>query len=288
MVASTNAAAIPEDELLRKQIVQAEQQLSALQRHLKDVDEELDGLGTQRETFELLEQACGTLETLESMGSAHLFWGEGSERSTAEHVREARERAGRYLSEVSECELKRGELLEKIREGEDVLAILEADLYEYELAEEERKQEWVVERELVLVDRPAVMPWSSTDDDQRMRKSMLTSLLAALALGAVVPLIDLPLPDLELLPEVPDRFARLIEQELPPPPPVAPAKAVPPSPPVAPEAALPSAPVPLAPAPPVPLGLLPPPPPPLRPAAPGAAVAALPAVGLIETPPIAQ
>ena len=35
-------------------------------------------------------------------------------------------------------------------------------------------------------------------------------------LGVIIPMIDLPLPDLELIPEVPERFANLIEQEVVP------------------------------------------------------------------------
>jgi TonB family protein len=219
MVISANTVATDEDEVLRQQIVDARQQLSGLETDLTGIDAELDGLGEQRETYELLEQACGTLEKLDALGAAKLFWGESTEKPTDEHIRQARNRARSYLGRIHEIQRRRESVVDRIKQGQEVLDILEADLFEFELAEEARKQEWVVEREPVFEARPTIMPWQGTDDDRRLRKSLLTSLLVALVIGAIIPMIDLPLPDLELLPEVPDRFARLIEQVPPPPPP---------------------------------------------------------------------
>ncbi len=221
MAVPNSAVDLPEDELLRRQIAEGRSRLDDLQQNLAGIDAELTELGEQRETFQLLEQTCGLLEQLEARGAAGLFWGEADEGRTNRHVRQTRERADEFLGQVGQVEHRRNEVVEKIREGQEVLDILEADLYEFELAEEERRQEWVIERELEVVDRQAVMPWSGTEDDRRLRKSLSISLAAALILGVIIPMIELPLPDLELLPEVPDRFARLIEQELPPPPPPA-------------------------------------------------------------------
>jgi len=208
-----------EDEVLRHQIREALQKLSGLERDLSSIDGELDGLGEQRAMYELLEQTCGNLERLEALGASELFWGHGSASETDSHVRAVRDRADAYLHQIGEIERRRESVVEQIKQGQEVLDILETDLYEYELAEEERKQEWVIERDIVEPDRVAVMPWSQTEDDRRMRKSMAFNLLAALVLGAIIPMIDLPLPDLELIPQLPERFARLIERELPPPPP---------------------------------------------------------------------
>jgi hypothetical protein len=219
MATAHNAAELPEDELLRQQIAAAEKSLNGLQQTLHGIDNELEGLGEQRQTFELLEQACGTLEKLDAIGAAELFWGNDAQERTADHVRRARERAHEYLGHVGEIENRRATVVERLRQGQEVLEILEADLFELELAEEERLQEWVIERDEPLPDRPSIMPWARTDDDRRLRKSLLISLLVATTLGGIIPLIKLPLPDLELLPEVPERFTRLIEQQLPPAPP---------------------------------------------------------------------
>jgi outer membrane biosynthesis protein TonB len=219
MAISADNLSLAEDELLRRQIFQAQKKLGGLEKDLGRIEAELDGLGEQRETYDLLEAACGALEKLDALGAGTLFWGEGATSRTDEHVRQVRQRSEAYLSHIGEIERHRDSVVLKMREGQDVLDILEADLYELELAEEERKQEWVVEREIDEPDRVAVMPWSRTEDDRRLRKSMLANVLAALMLGAIIPLIDLPIPELDLIPELPERFANLIERELPTPPP---------------------------------------------------------------------
>ncbi|MGW8370174.1 MAG: AgmX/PglI C-terminal domain-containing protein, partial [Gammaproteobacteria bacterium] len=199
---------------------------TAMEETLNDMDgiaAELENLGAQRETYQLLEQACGSLEKLEELGASSLFWGDGSSVRTADHVREARERAGGFLGKIGEIESRRESLVGELAQGQDVLDILEADLFEFELAEEERAQEWEIVRE---VSEPApslvaAMPWSTGEDDKRFRKTLGLNMLIALLLGAIMPMIDIPLPEFEIIPEVPERFARLIQQELPPPPPPA-------------------------------------------------------------------
>ncbi|MBN1239910.1 MAG: AgmX/PglI C-terminal domain-containing protein [Gammaproteobacteria bacterium] len=219
-----SAVPIPEDNLLRTQITDAQQKLQGLEQNLRAIDDELDGLAAQREQFELLEQVCGSLEKLDELGAAELFWGGESRARSAQHVREVRSRLGIFQGRLGAIESRRHAVLDEIKEGQEVLDILEEDLFELEREAEERLLEWVPEREPAVVpERPIVMPWSrGGEDDRRFRKSLGSALLAAVLLGAIVPWIDLPLPDFEVLPEVPERFANLIrQQELPPPPPPA-------------------------------------------------------------------
>lgn len=210
-----------EDQLLRAQISQADEKLSGLERDLHAIDDELESLAAQREQYELLEQVCGSLEKLDELGVARLFWGHTAEHLGLERVREARGRVGVFHDRVLATEDRRRAVLDEIKEGRDVLDILEDDLFELRLAEEERKQEWLPEREVFdLPVRPTIMPWARTgEDDRRFRKSLSVSVLVALLLGLLVPWVDLPLPDLTAIPEVPERLARLIREELPPPPP---------------------------------------------------------------------
>jgi outer membrane biosynthesis protein TonB/HPt (histidine-containing phosphotransfer) domain-containing protein len=219
MVSSMNVIDEPDNELLRQQIVETQEKLTGLERDLHAIDAELDSLGAQRVTYDLLEQACDSLEKLEELGAAELFWGQAAANRTADHVREVRDRAGVYLGRIGEIEDRRQQVAGQLNEGRYVLDILEGDLYELEIREEERKAAWVIERDLVIPDRAVVMPWAKGEDDQRLHKSLAVNLIIALLLGLIVPQIDLPLPELEAIPEVPDRFARLIERALPPPPP---------------------------------------------------------------------
>jgi outer membrane biosynthesis protein TonB len=95
------------------------------------------------------------------------------------------------------------------------------DLRDAAEREESRKAEWIVEREEPkLPARKLVMPWSrGYEEDDRFRKSVLASLLACLALGWLFNIVDLPIPEREKLIEVPERVAKLVREELPPPKP---------------------------------------------------------------------
>ena len=217
-----NSVPIQDDALLRTQISQTSEKLTGLERNLRTIDEELEGLAIQREQYELLEQVCGSLEKLEDLGVPELFWGPASEGRTAAHVREARARAVGFKEQLGEIEHRREAALAEIKQGQEVLDILEEDLLELEDQEEERRNQWVPEREeSELPVRPVVMPWArGNEEDRRFRKSLSSTLLAAVLLGSVIPWIDLPLADLVEIPEIPERYANLIrQQELPPPPP---------------------------------------------------------------------
>ena len=66
------------------------------------------------------------------------------------------------------------------------------------------------------------------EEDERFRKWMTGSLLLSLMLGFLIPLIPLPVPELEDPVEIPERLTRLIMESRPLPPP--PAQPVPPDP----------------------------------------------------------
>ena len=138
---------IEEHELLRSQISQQSERLTHLERALRGIDSELENLAEQRERHTLLDQLCGTLERLDELGSSDLFWGPQAAASTPEHVRQVRGRMSAFLTRIGEMERKRHALLDQIKEGQEVLDILEYDLLEIEEEEEERNAEWVVERD---------------------------------------------------------------------------------------------------------------------------------------------
>jgi TonB family protein len=228
MATPITAVAELDESTLRRQINETQLRLNELETDLQNVQAELDAFGNQRETYDLLEQIIGSLEQLDAIGVANLFWGDGAEGRTEQHAKEVRERSNALLGRIGEIEGRRDALLAEMRRGEDLLDLLEADLDELLLIEEERLQEWEIERELVEPEREVIMPWGGTpDEQQRLRKSLSINLLVALLIGAIIPMIDLPLPELDLIPEVPERFANLIERELPPPPPPVEAESTP-------------------------------------------------------------
>jgi hypothetical protein len=220
-----NPATSEHIEPLRAQVDEAQSQLGGLSQNLHAIDGELADLAQQREQYELLAQACGSLEQLAALGAGELFWGEEVDRGeAASRVRGACKRLEGFQDRIGEIENRRYEIEQKIAEGREVLAILEDDLLELEVEEEERRSEWIIEREIGAPARPATMPWvQGGDDDRRLRKSLGSSLAAALLLGLLLPLVDLPILERSEIPEVPERLVRLIRQQpraVPPPQPV--------------------------------------------------------------------
>jgi hypothetical protein len=213
---------LPEAPLLG-QIDEAQNRLGGLERDLQSIDGELGRLAGQREQYEVAAQACDSLEKLNALGAAALFWGQDQDDSTAaRYVDGVRERLDGFLKQVAEIETRRHSVLGKIEEGRDVLAILEDDLFELREEEEARRNEWLVEREVGPPPKyVAPMPWTyGGEEDSRFRKSLGSSLLAALLLGLLMPLIDLPLPEPAEVLDVSERVVELIrrDQRRPPPP----------------------------------------------------------------------
>ena len=113
-----------------------------------------------------------------------------------------------FTDEIARIEDRRDAVLDKIGDKNRSMDYLYYDLRDAAEREESRKAEWIVEREEPkLPARKLVMPWSRgyEEDD--------------LALGWLFNIVDLPIPEREKLIEVPERVAKLVREELPPPKP---------------------------------------------------------------------
>ena len=211
------------EEPLRLQIDRVQAKLGGLQGDLAAVDGELSELAPQREQYGLVQNVCESLDKLRDLGVAGMFWGErADEREAEQHVRQVRERLEVFTAQINVIERKRQALLDDVKHGQDILNILAGDLHAIQEEEDERRREWLIERDAGPIDtRPQQMPWSRTgDDDRRFRKALLTTMLAVLFVGGIVPIIPLPERDPELvLEDVPERIVRFIELDRPTPPP---------------------------------------------------------------------
>lgn len=216
-----------DEQALLAQLREARERLDALAGELRAVDAELEGLATDRQRHRLLHDACSALEELDGLGGARLFWGDRAAGAEAgEHLRGVRHRVDTFQKQLREIEDRREALIEEIQVQEEGAELLEDDVFEARREAEQRKLDWVIERDISPgALRPATMPWAREgEDDSRFRSTLALSLLLGLLLGLVFPQITLPLPDPWEPAEVPERLARLIREELPPPPPPPPAR----------------------------------------------------------------
>ena len=211
-----------EELRLKEQLQHSERELEELEQELQAIEGELEARIEKGERYDVLSRLCENFEELDKVGASDLFWGDLERpENTAEHLESVRSRINEFTGEIARIEDRRDAVLDRIGDKNRAMDYLYFDLRDATEREESRKAEWVVEREEpVLPARTLVMPWSrGYEEDARSRKSVLAALLICLALGWLFSIVDLPIPERAKLIEVPERVAKLVREELPPPKP---------------------------------------------------------------------
>ena len=213
-----------EEQEICTQVEQSRGRLHDLTDDLRIVENEVDSLGPQRVHHELLEQACASLDKLDELGAAALFWGDRIAPAQAEEqLGGVRSRVSSFLEQVGELDARRATILSRIELEKENLEILGYDLDQVLEAEEQRKNEWIVERDISSVPgREQRMAWyRGRPEDRRFYKLLAVSMVVSFVFGATLPLVDLPLPAPFVPEDMPKRLAQLVRQEqarLTPPP----------------------------------------------------------------------
>jgi hypothetical protein len=133
-----------------------------------------------------------------------------------------RSRIARFEGEIRGIVEKQQSLQEQIRQCLTELVILDEELREAYDREEQRKEEFVMEREISPVPyRAMVMPWTKEgESERRFRRAVLVALLVCLFFGAAISLVRVPIPDRsDTVVEIPERLVQLVKKELPKPTP---------------------------------------------------------------------
>ncbi len=199
---------------------QALQQLETAEQEAAEAERELTTLVDAGSDYREVARTCDVLEGLIERGGVEVFWGgDVSEAEARTHLEQARSRCSVFLKQVEELEARHQEALRGLADKQAHIEALEFELHEVEQAQESWRQEWVIERdENRLPTRRIAMPWMrGFEDDLRFRNLLTGSMAAALLLGLLIPLIDIPLPERDEIIEVPERFARFIREERQPP-----------------------------------------------------------------------
>ncbi len=211
-----------EEKSIRDEVAQSEGVLGGLERNVDSIDAELDALAERNAQFEILSRVCSTLEELDNIGATDLFWDRtiGPENSL-EHLRNARRHEAKFNEEIGRVEDRRQAIVDKIDQQNDELDVLHYDLRDALERKEERVREWLVERDADEIPfRAQVMPWArGCEEDQRFRKSLGGSMLGSLAIILLTVTIALPRLERPTVAQLPERVAKLVREEIVPPPP---------------------------------------------------------------------
>jgi len=213
-----------EELVLNEQAEENQRVLDGFEKDLGAIDSELEELLDKGQQYDALSRICRSLEELDDLGAGSLFWDNQPDPGLRdERLRHAHEKIDEYGAEIIAVEKRRDAILDQI-DGQNLeLDYLHYDLLDAAEREESRRREWLVEREAdTLSQIRQIMPWArGCEEDQRFRQSLATSVLLAVLLGWLASVVDLPIPELSRLTEVPERVAKLVREEMrPPPPPV--------------------------------------------------------------------
>ena len=220
----TVSAEISEENLLREQVDQSELVLFRFEHELREINGKLEDLTQRNHHFDVLSKVCRSLEELDELDASHLFWDERIGNKQTEHLQHARKQMEAFAEKIARVEGSRQAIVAKIGDQNLNLDYLHYDLRDAIEREESRKNQWVVERELGELSYHAqIMPWArGCEEDERMHRSLEVSLAACLMLALLISIIDLPILERSEIIAVPERIAKLVREQLPPPPPIEP------------------------------------------------------------------
>lgn len=209
---------------LNVQIEQVRQKQEALESELRVVEAELKTFSADRQRFDALQNLCNALDELGELKADKLFW-EGilEAKDGTDHVERVRGRVARFEGEISGVLEKQASYQEQINQCLDELDILYEEVSDAYDREEQRKEEFVIEREISSVPyRAMIMPWTKeAESESRFRRAVLVALLICFVFGASIHLINVPIPDRSVIvAEIPKRLVKLVKKELPKPEPV--------------------------------------------------------------------
>ncbi len=221
IVNTSTSILVQELEPLNAQIEQIEHQREAFEGQLRTVETELEGFTADRQRFDALRDVCHAFDRLDVLKAGELFWeGISGVADIAGHLKQVRSRVEHFECEISGFLEKQASLREKVDHRTAELEFLYEEVREAHDREERRKEEFIIEREVSTVPyRDMIMPWTKeAESERRFRRAILVALLLCFLFGALIPLVDVPIPDRSVaVVEIPERLAKLVKKELPKP-----------------------------------------------------------------------
>lgn len=206
------------ESALHDEINESQTKLQKLEASLQSVVDELENVEGIKERYAALTQVCNSLDHLVELGGFDLFLGKEASKNEADaYIAELHERVNGYEDSLVALQEKRDKTLLDIRDSRNRISLAQEAIIEVREAEELRKHEFIIEREIPdLPFRPMVMPWSRDNKDEKLvRKYLALALSFSVFLWYIIPIIQVPLPDPTVEVKIPERLAKLLKKEEP-------------------------------------------------------------------------
>lgn len=213
-------------EPLNAQIETIRSRLETLEGELRATEDELEAFSGDRERYTALQDVCNALRHLDEIDAGSLFWGElQGDENPADLLATLERQVEQFEESIRGTVEQKENLTAKVNDCYAELGFLEDEVMEAHAREEQRRDEFIIEREVEAFPiRIAVMPWSKqTESERRLRRAVLVALLLCFIFGSIIPMINVPVPDRsQTVVEIPERLAMLVKKEppRPEPPPV--------------------------------------------------------------------
>lgn len=211
-----------EQQQINRKMESARQRIADLENNLRQADADLDLLFVDRPRYVLLNELADRLDRLGKIGGARMFWGEDcSDQQAQENYQYVYRQVVNYDEKVREVQMRREQIKDDIQSVLAQVNILQEEFFILHERAEERKNEFVIEREMTKRPfTPMILPWTTQgEDEKRFRRVLFFTLLLAFLLAWLTAMYDLPIPDRDEVVEVPERLAKLLVEKQPPPPP---------------------------------------------------------------------
>lgn len=209
-----------QEQRINQQIEAALSDIKELRHELNELDDKLGSMSEEKAKFELVSDVRDRLIELESIGGSDIFWGQDYDSAAAsQHLQYLENRVSEFQSKYDQVQGKRDFAKSEIDRLENEVGLLHQDIDILREEEERRQFDFIIERELPKFPfRPAIMPWTkSAEDEKRYRKILLAVLLYSILFGLLIPMYQIPVPEVEEEVEIPERLVKLIKKEKPKP-----------------------------------------------------------------------
>lgn len=180
---------------------------------MRRLGDELESHLKQRPQYQLVGEICTSLEKLNRMGGARLFW-DGISAEPDVQLKRLQGLATRFEEEISAIENLRSVLQADLVNQQSSSRILKGHLAAVQKLADDQKNQYKVERKArELPFRATVMPWSRQGEDERLFRKILSIIIVfSMVFGGLIPLLKQP-KEKYVEVAVPERIAQLIKKK---------------------------------------------------------------------------